>query len=69
MSHEKLLNLKSVCELTSYSKPHIYKLMAIDQFPRQIKIGLGNRVAWLESEITAYIEEQISASRESADAA
>lgn len=69
MSQQKLLSLSTVCEMTSYSKPHIYKLMALDEFPHQIKIGLGNRVAWLESEITAYIEEQIAASRGRADAA
>lgn len=69
MASEKFLSISDVSKLTTYSKPHIYKLMAMNEFPHQIKIGLGNRVAWLESEITAYIEKQIEAARGKADAA
>jgi prophage regulatory protein len=42
----------------------MYALIAADQFPKPVKLSEGGRaVAWIESEIDAWIESRITASR------
>ncbi|MGA7328313.1 MAG: AlpA family phage regulatory protein [Rhodomicrobium sp.] len=40
-----------------YTAEHLRRLEAAGKFPRRIKIG-ENRVAWLESEIDAWIAQK-----------
>ena len=58
----RLRPLSWVLDVVPYSKQSIYRLMSINKFPRAIRLG-GNRVAWKESDILAWIasKEQASA--------
>jgi len=47
---------------TGLPKSSIYALMAKGAFPKPIKIGV-RAVGWLDSDIDAWIEAQVSASR------
>ena len=57
---EALLSLIKVRERVPYSKVHIYRMMKVGLFPRQVRIG-PNRVAWRASDIQRWIEGKISA--------
>jgi prophage regulatory protein len=50
--------LKTVCGIP-YSGQHIQRLENAGQFPKRIKLG-RNRVAWLLSEIEAWIDERLA---------
>lgn len=43
-----------------YGRATIYRLMATGQFPRSYSLG-ARAVAWLESEIDAWIEARVKA--------
>ncbi len=51
----QLLTLRAVCARTSLSRSTIYTLQAAGKFPHSVPVSAG-RVAWIESEIAAYIE-------------
>ncbi len=51
---DKLLTLKEVEGITSFRKPTIYRLIKLGEFPAQVRIS-RNRVAWLSSEVDAWI--------------
>ena len=57
----RLLHLKDVLRLTSLSRTSIYRLMARGRFPGSV--ALGSRVAWIESEVAAWIDARIAAAR------
>ena len=60
MSHPKqLIDKKELVKLVKYSSQHIARLEKAGQFPKRIKLG-QNRVAWLLSEVEAWIEERIA---------
>ncbi|PHM47134.1 helix-turn-helix transcriptional regulator [Xenorhabdus miraniensis] len=61
-SKENLIRLPEVQRRTGYSKAWIYKLIADDSFPKQIKIGTRS-VAFIEVEIDAWIAQRIAESR------
>jgi prophage regulatory protein len=50
--------LKTVCGIP-YSAQHIARLEQAGQFPKRIRLG-QNRVAWLLSEIEAWIDERLA---------
>jgi prophage regulatory protein len=50
--------LKSVCGIP-YSPQHIARLEAAGRFPRRLALG-QNRVAWLLSEVEAWLDERIA---------
>jgi len=52
--NKTVLTLIEVRELTSLSKPTIYKYIRDGMFPRQMRIG-PNRVVWRASEIVAWL--------------
>ena len=55
----RLLTLKEVTARTTLSKTSVYELMKEERFPKQVR--LGNRsVAWVESEVDAFIESVIN---------
>jgi prophage regulatory protein len=41
----------------------IYLKMSLNEFPKQITLGNGRAVGWVESEITNWLEQQVAASR------
>lgn len=49
--------LRTVCGIP-YTPQHIARLEAAGKFPQRIKLG-PNRVAWLLSEVNAWVSERI----------
>ena len=60
----KLLRLRTVQDWTGLSRSTIYALQASGNFPQSISIG-ARAVAWSSSDIEAWINEQIAASKQS----
>lgn len=58
---KKLLKIIDVIERTACSRTAIYEKMKHGAFPKQFKLG-ERAVAWLESDIDAWIEQQQRAS-------
>lgn len=58
----RFIKIKEVKSLTSLSTTEIYRRIAAGTFPKQIQLG-AKSVAWIETEILAWVEAQISASR------
>ncbi|MDC1482019.1 AlpA family phage regulatory protein [Ascidiaceihabitans sp.] len=44
--------LPQVQEIVPYSASHIWRLERAGEFPQRVRLG-GNRVAWLQSEVSA----------------
>ena len=53
----QLLKITEVAALTSLSTSEIYARIARGEFPAPLKIG-QRRVAWLQVEVRAWIDEQ-----------
>lgn len=51
--HDVLLDLKAVCELLCRLKASIYRDIAAERFPQQIKVGGSSR--WRRSEVLACV--------------
>lgn len=51
----RILSMKEVCELTGYSRTHIYRLERAGKFPRRRKLGLA-KIGFLRSEFHTWIE-------------
>ena len=60
---ENLIRLPDVMKITGFGRSQIYRLINIGELPKQIQISPGS-VAWLESELEAWMEERIRLSRE-----
>jgi prophage regulatory protein len=58
----RTLRLPQVKDTTGLCKSEIYRLIKDGQFPRQFKISL-QAVGWLETEVRAWLEAKIDASR------
>ncbi len=58
----KLLRLPAVCAMTGVGKTGVYQGIKERTFPAPIKIG-GRAVAWIESEVSDWIESRIVATR------
>ena len=56
---EKFIMLPQVREIVPYSASHLWRLERAGQFPRRIRLG-GNRVAWLQSEVSAWVEGKLA---------
>ena len=54
----KLIKLKTVCELTTFSSATIYRLIKKGEFPRQIKLSERSS-CWLLEDINAWLEQRI----------
>ncbi len=50
--------LRTVCGIP-YTPQHIGRLEAAGQFPKRVRLG-PNRVAWLLSEVNAWVNERIA---------
>ena len=60
-----ILRRTEVQKRTGLPRTSIYEAMARGTFPKAIKLG-ARSVGWLESEINAWIEAQVAASRKGA---
>ncbi|WP_211251648.1 helix-turn-helix transcriptional regulator [Andreprevotia chitinilytica] len=54
-----LLRLPYVCKRVALSRSSIYAAVAAGTFPKPVRLG-GNSVAWLESEVAAWIAARIA---------
>lgn len=54
---DRLLPIRKVIDLTSFSKATIYRKVADGTLPAPLKIG-SSRVAWRQSHIAAWMAEQ-----------
>ncbi len=59
---QKILKLPMVEDRTGYRRSSIYLKVSQGTFPSPITLG-ARSVGWLESEIDAWIEQRIEASR------
>jgi prophage regulatory protein len=64
---QRFLRLAEVRQRVPYSRSTIYQLIAQGRFPKPVSLG-ARAVAWLESEIDAWIEARVDESRERAKA-
>lgn len=51
----EMLSIQEVVKLTTLSKTTIYALVAKQEFPEQIRLTHGGRVAWVASEVHEWI--------------
>lgn len=63
--HTALIRRKEVERLTALSRSRLYALMALNEFPKPIRLGAMS-VAWLETEVHEWIEHRIADSRKTA---
>ena len=59
---ENLMRLPEDIKFTGFGRSQIYRLVNQGEFPKQIQISPGS-VAWLESELEAWMKERIRLSR------
>lgn len=59
---ERLIRLKEVTARTGLEKSTVYDLIADGEFPKPIPLT-KRTVAWIESEVQAWIEKRIAAAR------
>ena len=59
---DSFLRLPKVKQLTGFGRSQIYHLIKQGKFPKQIHIG-PKSVAWLDSEVSAWMKERIRLSR------
>ncbi|EEW4293823.1 AlpA family phage regulatory protein [Escherichia coli] len=57
-----MLNIAEVERRTSYSRKTIYRKIARGEFPAQVRMG-ARHVAWLESDVNAWIASQVAGSQ------
>ena len=53
---DRALSLDGVCEITTCSKPYIYRLVAAGRFPAPKKIGRKN--IWMRSIVLDWLRDQ-----------
>ena len=58
----KFIKITPVNQITGLSTSEIYRRIAAGTFPKQIKLG-PKSVVWIESEVLAWCDERIAASR------
>lgn len=58
----EFIKIAEVRKMTGLSSSTIYERMLLKQFPRQVKLG-PRAVAWVKSEVQAWVKERISAHR------
>ena len=56
------LRLPKVKSRVGYSRASIYRKISEDKFPKPYDLGGGRAVAWLESDIDAWIQARIDQS-------
>jgi prophage regulatory protein len=56
---QRLLTKRDLRRIIPYTPQHILRLEKQGKFPRRIQVG-PNRVAWLESEVDAWVAERVA---------
>ncbi len=56
-AHLRVLTIDKVCELTTYTAQHIYRLERAGKFPSRLRLG-ANRVGWKLSDIETWFAER-----------
>lgn len=64
---ERFMRLPEVIHVCGLSRSTIYDLISRNAFPQQVSLG-GKNVAWLHSEITAWMTARISDRNRGCDA-
>ena len=59
----KFLRLPEVKDRTALSRSSIYLRISKGTFPKQIDLGGGRAIGWLESDIQQWIEQRVAESR------
>jgi prophage regulatory protein len=63
ISTPTLLRRRDVEARTGLKRSALYKLMNAGTFPTQVKLGIGACVAWVESDVDQWIQDQIDNGR------
>ncbi len=58
-----LWRLPTVKQVTGLGRSTIYERMNAGTFPQAISLGGGSMVAWVSSEVSGWVDEQIEESR------
>ena len=56
-SIDRVLRIQEVAHITGYSRPSIYRLQKLEQFPHGFRLGPG-ATGWRLSSIMAWIDEK-----------
>lgn len=59
--NDKMVDMKFITEFTGLTDKWFYKLISEGEFPKPIKLGRSSR--WLQSEVTAWLQQHIDKSR------
>jgi prophage regulatory protein len=62
------LNIKQVASKVALGQSTIHRLVAKGEFPRPFPL-VGNRVAWLDSDVEAWLAARVAAARQLTDSA
>jgi predicted DNA-binding transcriptional regulator AlpA len=57
IAHMRILTMKQVCEITTYTAQHIYRLIRAKKFPAPIRLGL-NRIGFWQKDIETWLAEK-----------
>ncbi|WP_248769041.1 AlpA family phage regulatory protein [Pseudomonas sp. MWU12-2345] len=60
----EFIRLSEVKRLTGLSTATIYRMVAADRFPKQIKLGI-QAVAWIQSEVLTWNQQKVDEARAS----
>ncbi|EPG4626629.1 helix-turn-helix transcriptional regulator [Citrobacter koseri] len=63
MNSDRFLRLRQVEEKIGFGKSWIYRQIQLQQFPPSIRLN-SRHVAWLESEVDAWIHQRIRLTRD-----
>lgn len=58
---DKFVDMAFITQLTGLSDKWFYQLISEGKFPKPIKFGRSSR--WLDSEVEAWLQQRIAASR------
>ncbi len=67
-TNDRLLSLREVIEITSFSRSSIYGYIKKAQFPKAVHVG-QRKVAWIKAEIDAWVAGKVAARDDAANAA
>lgn len=59
--NDKFVDMAFITQLTGLTDKWFYKLISLGEFPKPIKLGRSSR--WLQSEVEAWLQQRIAASR------
>ncbi|HIF4663439.1 TPA: helix-turn-helix transcriptional regulator [Citrobacter koseri] len=63
MNSDRFLRLRQVKDKIGFGKSWIYRQIQLQQFPPSIRLN-SRHVAWLESEVDAWIHQRIRLTRD-----